>query len=125
MNIEQGATYTLDLTFSANGVGIDQTGNTFTGQVRERYNSSSVLGSFTITLKNQITNPGEITVTLPAATSAAFPALEPDDDCSDCSEQPPSRRLSYFEYDIERTNVDLTVDRILQGLVIMSPEVTK
>lgn len=123
--IEQGATFTTYLTIKdSNGVGIDQTGNTFAGQVRERYDSSTLLGSFTITLENQGTDPGKIKIVLPAATSAAFPALAPEEEC-DCSEPPPPRRLSYFEYDIERTNVDSTKDRILEGQVIMSPEVTK
>ncbi len=125
IKIEQGTTFVLPLKFSdSDGVGIDQTGNTFTGQIRERYNSTTILATFVCTLKNQITNAGEVDCVISAADSASIPALAPDD-ASDCSKKPPARRLSYFEYDIERTNADLTKDRILEGIVAMSPEVTK
>ena len=120
--IEQGATFTLDMVFKdANGVGIDQTGRTFTGQLRSKYNSSIVAGTFTITLANQITDPGKIIITMSAANTALIPVDPPTANCKDKDNRP----LTIYQYDIEATNVDLTKDRVLQGIASVSPEVTR
>lgn len=119
--IEQGATFKAEMVFKdSDGVPIDQTGRTFTGQIRRRYDATSVLATFTISLANQITDTGKIIITIPAAQTAAIP-VEPSTQSND----PKKRPESIYQYDIEATNVDTTVDRVLQGIATVSPEVTK
>lgn len=119
--IEQGATFKLEMVFKdSNGIGIDQTGRTFTGQLRSKYDSTTVAGTFTITLADQITDPGKIIITISAANTALIPVDPPGVNCSK-----DSRPLTVYQYDIEATNVDLTKDRVLQGIASVSPEVTK
>lgn len=122
LSLDQGATFSTSATFKdSNGVGIDQTGCTFTGQIRSSYESSTVLATFVITLANQITDPGKILIAISAANTALIPVDPPEADCS-CGKP---RKDTTYQYDIERTNVDLTKDRVLQGLVFVNPEVTR
>lgn len=119
--LEQGTTFKAEMIFKDSaGVPIDQTGRTFTGQMRSRYDSSVAVATFTITLANQTTDPGKIFITIPAAQTALIPVDPPADNC-DLSKRP----NTVYQYDIEATNADLTVDRVLQGIVTVSPEVTK
>jgi hypothetical protein len=118
--IEQGATFKAEMIFKdSNGDPVDQTGRTFRGQIRSRYNSLASVADFTITVENQITDKGKITILLTDADTAAIPVDDPQ--TTDSTKRP----LTVYEYDIEAVNVDLTVDRILQGIASVSPEVTR
>ena len=112
ITIEQGATFSLKLTIKSPGVTptpIDITSWAFAGQVRSSALSSTILATFTFTILNQITNTGEVLVTLSETETAAIPAT--------CS-------TSNFAYDIEAT-VSGAVKRLLQGTAIFSAEVTR
>jgi hypothetical protein len=108
--IEQGATFSKTLTFKDGaGVPIDITGWVFSGQVRRAYSSSDILETFTFVTSNQITNTGEVVVSLTSAETMAIPA---------------DYKVSTYAYDIE-TTVGATVTRVVEGSVSFSAEVTK
>jgi len=108
--IEQGTTYTKTLTFKDGaGVPLDITGWTFDGQIRRTYNSSDILASFTFVILNQVTNTGEVELSLTDTETMAIPA---------------DYKVSNYVYDIE-TTVGSVVTRVVEGNVSFSAEVTK
>jgi len=116
-DIAQGSDFELLLTFTdGNGALINLTGYTFAGKIRRKTQDATAVASFTFTVANQTTNTGEVTVTLPAATSSAI-QLDPSDNYK--------RKITYFSYDMERTRGDGNVFRFREGIIAMSPEVTR
>jgi hypothetical protein len=118
MYIEQGADFYLLVTLQ-NGAGesIDLTGHTFSGKIRSTASSSTVIAEFDFTVLDQTmaATKGKIEVELPAAESSAI-TLDPSPDVE--------RKLSFYTYDIESV-FSGTVVRWLEGLVTISPEVTR
>jgi hypothetical protein len=113
--IEQGATFKKTLTFKDSGGALqDLTGLTFRGKVSAEA-GGAILATFVCTVLNQITNTGEMTIELSASDTAAIPT--PDQEEGELV-------YAQYLYDIERINLDLTVDRVLQGLARVAPEVT-
>lgn len=114
--IEAGATWSavIDWQDSA-GVGINLTSRTLTGQVKRRVLDPNEVVEFTITKADQTTNPGRFTVSLTAVQTGKLPVKQSADGKKDITELP---------YDIEAVNGS-TIDRVLEGLVQISPEVTK
>jgi hypothetical protein len=105
LTIEQGTTFTRVLTFkTALGVAINLTGNTIAGQIRYTYADTSPAASFVVNLADAAN--GNITISLSdTSTSALTPGGA--------------------VYDIERTKPDGTKSRILEGTVVIKPEVTR
>ena len=117
INIEQGATFTLNCTMEDSaGTPVNLTGYTFSGKIRETIASPSHVAAFTFTLLNQGTSPGQFTVVLSSAITAAIPCnLRPNAD----------RPLTQYFYDIEVLKTDSTTDRVFEGKAFVSPEVTR
>jgi hypothetical protein len=116
INIEQGATYSLLLTFKdSSNVEVNLTGYTFSGKIKETFSSDTVV-SFTCTLGNQTTNTGEVTISLTAVETAAISVK---------SSKGSQRTLTQYFYDIEAVKPDASIDRVLEGKAFVSPEVTK
>lgn len=110
--VEQGATYNLLITIKTPGVSptpIDVSTWLFAGQIRKSPTDSTVLADFTFAIQNQITNTGEVLISLTDADTAAIPADGP---------------TTNLVYDIEAT-VGSTVTRLLQGSATLSAEVTR
>lgn len=115
LNINQGATFLITCTVkNPSGTEVDLTGWSFTGQIREAINSTSVSAAFTITLADQVSNTGEFTVSLTPAQTRVLQVGSVT-----------TRKIFQYFYDIEATKPDLTVDRILEGKAFVSPEVTR
>jgi hypothetical protein len=101
--IDQGTTFSLSLLVDdQNGDSKDLTDYTVAAQMRKSY--------YTATAKNfdaEISSPldGEITISLTAANSSGIKA-------------------GRYVYDIEISNDDETL-RVLEGIVVINPEVTK
>ena len=113
--IEQGATFKRLLTFyDADNALMDLTGTSFRGKIAAEA-GGAILATFTCTVLNQITNPGQVTIELSATDTSAIPT--PD-------QQDGKKVYANYLYDIERVNLDSTVDRVLQGNANISPEVT-
>jgi hypothetical protein len=118
MYIEQGADFYLLVTFKNSlGNSIDLTGHTFSGKVRSTASSSTVIAEFDFTVLDQTQDAtkGQIEIRLPSAESSAI-TLEASPDVE--------RKLSYYTYDIESVSSGNVV-RWLEGLVTISPEVTR
>lgn len=114
--IEQGATFSRVLIIkTSGGVPIVLTGNTIRGQIRSRTSDADALATFTCTLSDQDTAPGEVTISLTAAETTALNAGP---------QISARRKLAEYAYDIERVSGS-TVYRLLEGIVQVSPEATK
>lgn len=104
ITIEQGATFSRSLRFTgSDGTPIDLTECTLRGQVRSTYDA-------------------------PAKTDISFSVTAPETGVAVMSIAASATTLIDWRkgvYDVERVNQDLTVDRVLQGVVTVIPEVTK
>jgi hypothetical protein len=101
--IDQGTTYSLTITVSdQNGDVKDLTDYTVTAQMRKSYYSSTAT-SFTASASSP--TDGEVTISLTATQTSALKA-------------------GRYVYDIEIESDEETL-RILEGIVVINPEVTK
>ena len=101
--IDQGTTYSLTITVSdQNGDVKDLTDYTVSAQMRKSYYSSTAT-SFTASVSSAL--EGEVTISLTATQTSALKA-------------------GRYVYDIEIASDEETL-RILEGIVVINPEVTK
>lgn len=101
--IDQGTTYSLTITVSdQNGDIKDLTDYTVAAQMRKSYYSSTAT-SFTATASSP--TDGEVTISLTATQTSAL-------------------KSGRYVYDIEIESDEETL-RILEGIVVVNPEVTK
>lgn len=118
--IEQGANFRRKLKFSDNATptpnAIDLTGFVFEGKLRKTIDAQASIVSFTCTVLNQITNPGEMTIELSAAQTSAIPIK---------AQKVQNRVTEPFAYDLEVTYPSGYKERVLEGVVNVSPEVTR
>lgn len=113
LSIYQGQTFADVLTFEdAAGDLLDLTGKTARMQVREAIESTAVKISLT-------TENGGITLGGTAGTLTFLISAE------DTSELSATYDVEQWVYDLEFVNADLTVERVLQGTVVVYPEVTR
>jgi hypothetical protein len=116
MNIKQGEDFKLQIEIQdENGDPIDLTGHVFSGQIRETASSATVVAAFSFNILDQSLEPGKVEIILSATTSSAI-ALPYSPTAI--------RKLALFSYDIESIHTGNTV-RWLEGVVVVSPEVTK
>jgi len=114
IQIDQGATFrrTLELQ-DAEGEPYALTGATAKAQIRETYSSDEVIAEFEI----QIDEPaGKITFSMEPEDTAAIDVPAAKDH---------RRPSKFFIYDLELTEADGTVTRLIQGTVEVSPEATR
>ena len=105
--IEQGATFSRQVTWTdSTGTAINLTGYTVSGKVRKKYTDNTPLATFTCTITNAA--GGIFTFALTATQTAALV----------------STGVQEGIYDIE-ASISGTVYRILEGVVTISPEVTR
>ena len=102
--LEQGATFTRQLTVKENGSAMNLTNYTVASKMRSTHDSSTVAGTFTCTVSDA--SGGKITMNMTATTTAAI-------------------EEGMYVYDIEITNSAGTVTRILEGEITVNPEVTR
>lgn len=114
--VEQGADFERKLTFrdSLNAL-IDLTGNTFEGQIRKKANDPIIVASFTCVVLNQVTNKGEMKISLTNVQTSAIAITV---------QKFAERKLEKYAYDLER-NIGGIKSRILEGIAEISPEVTE
>lgn len=106
--IDQGTTYSLTITVSdANGNELDLTGYTLRSQLRKSYGSSSYT-AFTVTPAQDPTT-GQLTISLTATQTSALKA-------------------GRYVYDVEIVSPVIDgseVTRVLEGIITVTPEVTR
>jgi len=105
LTVDQGATYEtiIDLV-NDDGAAINVTNYVFSGQIRKSYYSSNATANLTITLVNAAN--GNVKVSLNAATTSNIKA-------------------GRYLYDIKMTDTSNTVTRIVEGIITITPQVTK
>jgi len=103
--IDSGSTYSNIITVaSATGTALDLTGYTVASQMRKSYGSSTFY-TFTTSIYDAVT--GKVRLQLTSTQTSAIPA-------------------GRYLYDIEITNTSTTAKtRILEGIVIVTPEITQ
>ena len=102
--LNQGATFTRQMTVGENNSPLNLTGHTAAMQLRSTYDSSTVALSMTAAVINA--TQGILSI---SATATATAALEE----------------GIYVYDLELTTSAGVVTRLLQGQVTVSPEVTR
>ena len=102
--VDQGATFqtTINLT-DDNGDLVDLTGYEGAGQIRKHYTSSSAAANIAITLGDA---NGTITLSMSANTTANLVA-------------------GRYVYDVELTDTSNTISRVIEGIVTVTPQVTR
>lgn len=113
LEINQGATYTLDVPGikTAAGADVNITGYAVRGQIRRRVTDSVVLVPFTCTIVTPAV--GAFQISLTAAQTAALPSSGSKDQPLACA------------YDVEIESPSGVVSRVLEGTAFISPEVTR
>ena len=102
--IDQGATFTRQLTVKEDGSAMNLTGYSVASKMRSTHDSSTVVGTFTCTISSG--TGGIITVSMPSSTTAAI-------------------EEAIYVYDLEITSGAGIVTRLLQGQITVNPEVTR
>jgi hypothetical protein len=120
ITIEQGATYRQLLTLKDNsGVSVDISLYQFSGSIKSAPGGTA-LASFTFATDVGSDAPeadktiGQIYMTLPAEDSAAIVLTGAKS----------FRTVTILQYDVEMTDTDNNIFRILNGTVAISPEIT-
>ena len=114
--IEQGASFSQTLVLKdGSDALIDLTGLTFTGKIRRTATSGDVIATFTCEVSSPETD-GEVVVSMTATETAAIPVVK---------NSQASKQLTEYAYDIESVNGSDEVVRWLEGVVEVSPEVTR
>ena len=103
IKIDQGSDFSLQLTVQEDGSAKSLSGFSVRGQVRPTKDSSTLTASFTTAITNA--SGGIFTVSLPFATTT-------------------NMAVGQYFYDIELFTGS-TVQRLIEGLVTVSPEVTR
>lgn len=114
--IEQGAKFYRTVTFKVNNVAVNITGWTFRGQIRTSQTSADIVASFSFAIRDQVLYTGQVEITLSDVVTSAIPVP---------STSRYTRKTSKYIYDIEVINTSGVVDRMLEGTVEVSPEVTR
>ena len=118
--IEQGAHFYRKLKFTDNATPtpnpMNLTGYTYRGQIRKTIADSTIVKSFTCTVLNQSTNTGEMTMELSDEDTAAIPLK---------AQKTTSRVTEAMAYDLEVVYPSGDVERVLEGVANISPEVTR
>ena len=105
LTIDQGSDFVIDLVISDEGVVKNLTGYSARAQMRTTKSASAIAATFTCTVTDA--SAGTVKMELPNATSSA---LSP----------------GKYYYDLELyTASDVIVARLIQGTVILTPEVTR
>ena len=105
LTINQGATFESDLDLVGDdGSAINVANYVFTGQLRKSYYSLNPTANLTLNIVNAAN--GNVNIYLSAATTANIKA-------------------GRYVYDIKMTDTSNTVTRIVEGVVTVTPQVTK
>lgn len=114
ITVEQGATFSMQLTFNdATPLPIDVSAWTFTGQIRTKYDAPAIIASFTFTAgvsSNQkiVTLTDIVTEGIPVAPASNYKS-----------------KPTFYAYDIFAALPGGVADKILTGTASVVPAVTK
>lgn len=105
LTVDQGSTFETSIDLVADdGTSINVTNYIFSGQIRKSYYSSSPTANLNIVITDAAN--GNIAVSLNAATTTNIKA-------------------GRYLYDVKMTDTANTVTRIVEGIITITPQVTK
>jgi hypothetical protein len=105
LTIDQGSTFDAALSLVGDdGVAIDLSGCTVRGQIRKAYTSANAAANIVCTITDAV--GGNVDIGLSAATTANI-------------------KFGRYVYDIEYVDTFGTITRIVEGIVTVTPEVTR
>ena len=117
LEIEQGATYYRILVIKdKNHNPQDISGCVFRGQIRRDADDTKVLAEFSFNILNQTEHKGMVEMLLTEAQTRALPAAR---------QNRARKRVRQLCYDIEFVDISGAVNRVIEGVVFLSPEVTR
>ena len=102
--IEQGATFTRLLTLKENASVMNLAGYSAASQMRSTHDSSTVVGTISASVTNA--SAGQLTLSMTASATGSI-------------------EEGIYVYDVEITASSGAVNRILQGRVTLTPQVTR
>jgi hypothetical protein len=104
---QQGSTFTRRLIYKINNEVINLTGYTARMQIRENHSSPTYIIELTVGSGITITGAtGQVSITITAGATATIPS-------------------GTYVYDIELVAPNTTVQRLLEGKFVVTPEVTR
>ena len=105
LTVDQGSTFesTIDLV-TDDGAVINVAGYVFTGQIRKSYYSTNPTANLTLTIVDSAN--GNVKVSISAANTANIKA-------------------GRYLYDIKMTDTSNTVTRLVEGVITITPQVTR
>jgi hypothetical protein len=105
LTVDQGSTFesTIDLV-TDDGAVINVAGYVFSGQIRKSYYSANATANLTLTIVNAAN--GNVKVSISAANTANIKA-------------------GRYLYDIKMTDTSNTVTRLVEGVITITPQVTR
>lgn len=105
LTVDQGSTFesTIDLV-TDDGAAINVAGYVFSGQIRKSYYSANATANITVTITNAAN--GNVTMSMNAATTANIKA-------------------GRYLYDIKMIDTSNTVTRLVEGVITITPQVTR
>lgn len=121
IEIDQDADFNAIIGISSQSGAVDLTDYEFLGDIAADTNPNTPpSASFIFTVLNQVTNKGQVKMSLPAlannvgeiTTSIATPLV-------------PKRQTTRFVFDVKMKDTLGTITRIIQGVVYLSPEATQ
>lgn len=114
ISIEQGSTFSMRIQLTSDT--LDFTGSSGRGQIKKHYSDKTPLTSFAVILGQNLDLSFFLDIGLTAEQTAALPAAR---------NQSSVQKSIEFVYDLELVLSDtVTVIRLLNGKVTMSPEIT-
>jgi hypothetical protein len=102
--LDQGSTFSRQLTVEDNNTAMDLSGYTGRMQMRSTHDSSTIALSFTVTIANAA--QGKLNITASATSTAAL-------------------TQGIYVYDLEIESSAGTVTRLMEGNITVTPEVTR
>lgn len=108
--VNQGEDYQRVLTLKDNSdVPLNLTGYTFKGMAKHKYEDAAAAFNFEFTVRDQLTYPGIVDMIIPASETSDFIISKP----------------SKYKYDIEMIDGNSITRRIIEGEILLNPEVTR
>lgn len=108
LRIPQGTTWQVTVpVLTADNTPVDLAGYTARAQVRDGYAGATALHEWTVAAGNMTLGSGQVTLSVPAATSAAW-------------------TWRFARWDLELTNPGgVVITRLVEGSVLVDPEITR
>ena len=117
LKVEQGADFYRKLTIKdSDGLPIDLTDNEFRGHIRKNASDETIMAAFTFSMLDQSSHRGQVEMKLSASETSQLPAAK---------QTTAKRIIRELAYDVERVSADGSVERLMEGCILLSPEVTK